>query len=745
MFDLCVCDAENKLYENGILKNNDKVKFIVNKYALIESYKNGYYYYAVNLDTFKKKQVSRRKYPIMEKDYEQLALKIRELDTENNLNTKITRYDRAKNLLRHIFSYILPTEGFSFRKNQLDLSLEILSSLQRNCIALMEAEVGTGKTHAYIIAVIIYNIFNDIKETTVISTSTIALQKAITEEYIPQISDILLKYRIIRKPIDFVIRKGKSHYACDVKLKTYLSSIIKNNAERDKNLIEILHNLSCAVDSQIDLDTYPLTRYVKERINVTNKCSEHCSMYNSCRFINFSKKCLYGGYYFQISNHNYVIADILSYKPLIPKYRIVIFDEAHKLYDAAKQMYGCYLSDSEFSDLIKYTEESKARSLQKCIEEVSNIYPKLFCRLTGFKKKGDYVIGRESVNLDNLCMYYIKSIIDMLTDIIETVYDCDEIRLHIRKQRIKKMCGTIKNKLEVFLRPDNLICWWEYNGKSVTVSSIPKELSKIIYKDFWAGDTVSILTSGTLSAHNDFSLIKSKLGIDTLAPERIAETSKKSPFNYKENALIYIPEYMPFPNLKNIEYVNAVAIEIDRLLRAAYGHSLVLFTSYRLMEMVFHNIDKNKYDYPMFIMGRGRIDALRDFKISGNGVLFASDSAGEGVDIVGDTLSNLIVVKLPFAVPDPISEYEQSIVGGLDSYLKKVNTPNMIIKLKQYVGRLIRSESDTGVVSILDSRVNSQGKYRNIVLESLFDADVTNNIADVERFILDKKDTAYFE
>ena len=144
-------------------------------------------------------------------------------------------------------------------------------------------------------------------------------------------------------------------------------------------------------------------------------------------------------------------------------------------------------------------------------------------------------------------------------------------------------------------------------------------------------------------------------------------------------------------------------------------------------------------------MGRGRIDALKDFKISGNGVLFASDSAGEGIDIAGDTLSNLIIVKLPFAVPDPISEYEQSVMGGLNEYLDKINTPNMIIKLKQYAGRLIRSETDTGIVAILDSRANSWGKYREIVIESLFDTTVTSNIQDIIKFIQIKKDRFYFE
>lgn len=139
-------------------------------------------------------------------------------------------------------------------------------------------------------------LFNDTTKTTLISTSTIALQKAITEEYIPQISDILMKYRIIRKPLDFAVRKGKSHYICDLKLKTYLSSIKNNNSPKDEKLIETLETLSDVDEQKIDLDLYPLTRYVKDRICVTNKCSELCTKYDSCRFIRFTRECMYSGY-----------------------------------------------------------------------------------------------------------------------------------------------------------------------------------------------------------------------------------------------------------------------------------------------------------------------------------------------------------------------------------------------------------------------------------------------------------------
>ena len=571
------------------------------------------------------------------------------------------------------------------------------------------------------------------------------MQKAITEEYIPRISDILMKHRIIRKPLDFAVRKGKSHYICDIKLKTYLSSLEKNKSQRDETLIKTLKKLSLVSEREIDLDTYPLTRYVKDRICVTNKCNELCSRYDTCRFISFTNGCLYHKYYFQIANHNYVFADIMSYRPLLPKYKVIVFDEAHKLYDAAKQMYGCYLSTAEFAELITYIEGCNAKELNEFCDLINTDYTRLFRRITGNPDMAEHLSERKDLDIDDYCIGYIRNIIETLECVADTVYDCDEIKIHIKKRRIRKMALNIKSKLEIFLAPQQLVTWYECNNNAYRLGAIPKDLSKQIYTNLWDREVLSVLTSGTLSANGDFGLMKNKLGIDYMYSDKIAETSKKSPFDYKQNALIYIPEYIPFPNIKREGYIKAVTNEIDRLLKATYGHSLVLFTSYRLMEIVFNNISKNKYDYPFFIMGRGRIDALCDFKISGNGVLFASDAAGEGVDIVGDTLSDLIVVKLPFAVPDPISKYEQSIMGGLDNYLKNINTPNMIIKLKQYVGRLIRSEYDTGVVAILDSRVNSTGKYRSIVLESLFDAEVTNNITSVERFIMEKKKEEYFE
>ena len=142
-------------------------------------------------------------------------------------------------------------------------------------------------------------------------------------------------------------------------------------------------------------------------------------------------------------------------------------------------------------------------------------------------------------------------------------------------------------------------------------------------------------------------------------------------------------------------------------------------------------------------MGKGRLDALDAFRKSGNGILCASDSAGEGIDLAGDILSSLIVVRLPFPAPDPVLEYEKTLYPDFYGYLNEVIVPAMLIKLRQWFGRGIRRETDTCVFSILDSRASR--RYRNDILAALPDMPVTHQLSDVNRFIAAKKSDAYFE
>jgi ATP-dependent DNA helicase DinG len=201
---------------------------------------------------------------------------------------------------------------------------------------------------------------------------------------------------------------------------------------------------------------------------------------------------------------------------------------------------------------------------------------------------------------------------------------------------------------------------------------------------------------------------------------------------------------MPFPDGKNREYIAALTNEIEKLLRASRGHAAVLFTSYDTMGRVYSELTLRNLPYPFFWLERGSASAIERFKRSNGGVLFASGALWEGIDIPGDALSMLIIVKLPFQVPDPIGEYERTLYSNMYEYKHRVIVPEMLIKLKQGFGRLIRTETDTGVVAILDSRVNSGGAYRERVLKALPDCRVTADRDEVRDFIKTIKTPEYF-
>jgi ATP-dependent DNA helicase DinG len=266
----------------------------------------------------------------------------------------------------------------------------------------------------------------------------------------------------------------------------------------------------------------------------------------------------------------------------------------------------------------------------------------------------------------------------------------------------------------------------------------------MLYRDLWSRNIPIVLTSGTLSAAGSFECIKKKSGIDLVPAERVAEMSKPSPFNHGENALIYISERTPFPDNRSAGYIASVADECERLIRASCGHAAALFTSYKAMDMVYGQILARGLPYPILRLDRGGAAAIERFKRSNNGVLFASGALWEGIDIPGDILSMLIIVRLPFAVPDPVSEWEQTLYADMGEYKKRVIVPEMLLKLKQGFGRLIRTEDDTGVVAILDSRAAEAGAHRRRVLAALPPCAVTSSICNVERFIQAKKQSAYF-
>lgn len=350
-----LADIKNRMYEAGLYRENERIIFMERNCVILENFTGKRYSYrAVSMYDMRYKHLFACQNPIDESKYDQIKEKLYELEigiVSDYVIEDIKK--RADNLLVHIFRDILPGYGMNYRKEQLELSRAMLKALQENKLVLCEAGVGTGKTHAYIMAVTIYNLFSKLKISAVISTSTIALQKALTEEYIPQISAILIEQRIIDKPLTYVVRKGKSHYACDSRLTDYIMSLMHNNNSEDREVIALLSKLMTG-SSSIDLDTIPVSDYVKERICV-EQCHLHCGFSSTCQYRKYTRKCRICSYDFQIVNHNFILADTINLKNgksrLLPEYGIAVFDEAHKIIEAAKQMYGVSLEEKELERL----------------------------------------------------------------------------------------------------------------------------------------------------------------------------------------------------------------------------------------------------------------------------------------------------------------------------------------------------------------------------------------------------------
>jgi len=737
-----------------------------------------YVYTAINLTTGKSEILSRRKKQLAEDGHKDMAAKISVSPIRGdgllNIDKKpgeSMKQDSLTETLRHIFTEILPLYGYAVRDKQIELAEHILTVTGQRGVTLAESEVGTGKTHAYIIAAALAKRgrLNDCwmrgryprqswaesaYMPVVISTSSIALQNAIVKDYIPELSQILMRHGIIRTPLRAVVRKGKEHFICEQRLHRFY-----NNSEKPvKALLEPFVGGSAPFDLT---NADRLSSHIKRRICVSGKCGDNCPYSVKCRYIRHTKEINSNKIDFQITNHNYFLADVMhrtsNRRPLLPHYQLVIIDEAHKFLAAARSMYGLELTGTELPELAKEIHTftiGKSNSgvnvhrNAKRMEEQSLL---LFHRLNDNIPKSDEDDDTERFPaiIDEDASRYLKKLTGITDDLAEAIADSYVQPMY--KDRQSKAIWRLNmtnERLSEFRKHGNLIHWIEKRTEgeveSDALCAIPKDLNERLHRDLWSKGVPIVLTSGTLSASGDFTRTKETLGLDRMPPYKLFDTSMPSPFDHMSNSLLYISKNTLFPDNKDKRYIMSVADEIERLVLATHGHAAVLFTSYNAMGQVHAILNKRGLPFPLFRLERGGVQAIDRFKRSGNGVLLASGALWEGIDIPGDALSLLIIVKLPFAVPDPIGDYERSLCGSMEKYKTRCIIPDMQIRLKQGDGRLLRCESDTGIVAILDIRASEGWPYYFWTLAALPRRRITSSVTEVRDFTLAKKDPAYF-
>lgn len=636
-----------------------------------------------------------------------------------------------------IFRNMLPESGMNVREEQVRLCHRMLDTLMDGKIALCDAGVGIGKTYAYLVACVMlkkYAVWGGgsrlcYNKAIVISTSSITLQKAITEENIPFLSRLLTRAGILKNPLAVMTRKGKEHFVCDIRLEQRLEAV--KNKEKNPTQKKALLSLHQYYDLD---DVQELSSFDRGHVCVPKFCPNNCPKKGNCRYQQYLDRAKNPEVFIQICNHNYLLADSLhrtkSYRPLLLDYGALIVDEAHKLPDAARDMYGRRISFEDVREICRLLEiehrRQEAVSLREC-------FYNLLVLLKGREEEAE---TGEGEILSNYSISAIESVVVQLNQITGKLQGTVPRWTLNRLEEVKKI-------LELFSKQDReFILYFQQDKDSLPVfCATNRNVPALLQESLWNQKVPAILTSGTLKAGNGFDRTRQITGLADI--EDVQEYDAGSPFHYEENCLLYMPESLKQCPRGSKDEVIMLARHIQQLVSSTCGHTLVLFTSYSLMGNIYR-ILKEKLPFPLITVWRHSDKEITRFKNIGNAVLFAAGTCWEGVDFPGDMVSSLIIVKLPFAVPNPISEAEKEQFDTLDEYINSIIIPDMQKKLRQGFGRAIRTENDTCVVSILDYRAVKGGKYHQDVLKALPVCRMTNSLEEVENFIYRRKSVDYF-
>jgi ATP-dependent DNA helicase DinG len=721
-------------------------------------------YVATNLTTGRFEIIDRRANRVSDRAVDTL---LRELANSRvagmgryEIDSETPPLSKLREVVYAIFRVILPEYGYAVRSGQIALAEELLDAIAGRRLLLSEAAVGIGKTIVYIIIGVLIKRghVNDTwnggyfpgvscvewrRMPILISTSSIALQKAIIDDYLPTISEILVEQGIIREPLQFVLRKGKQHHVCESNLRLCLS--FEKNPETAAVLKEIIND-----PDSIDLaEIEGLKAHIKNKIRVPLKCPKNCAFFGRCRYRAYRESVSDSGFDFQVTNHNLLLADARTRAEenshVLPPYQMLVIDEAHKLLPAARSIYSAELAADATPEIagaiydmnFRPLRPESARGWKKLRDNALFLAENLY-------KQNKLLFGHDEPTADHDgILMNIAKIAGLLR---QTLKDCPKMFVE-RSERMREslrweLARVVKAAGEL-ADSGSEIRWFERDDDGdapAMLYGLPKNLSERVYNDLWKRGVPTMLTSGTLSVNGDFDALKHSLGLEKHS--RIVETTHSSPYNYRENCLLYLSENVPY--YEKSGYIDALADEIERLIRASRGHAAVLFTSYNAMGRVYAELAKRSLPFPLFRLDKGGVREIERFKANGNGVLFASGALWEGIDIPGDALSMLIIVKLPFQTPDAIGEHERTRYPDFRAYLNNVLIPEMLIKLKQGFGRLIRTERDTGCVAILDSRVNSRGSYRTRVLSALPACRIARAISDLYDFLRSVKPLEYW-
>ncbi|MBA4141829.1 MAG: ATP-dependent DNA helicase [Nitrosospira sp.] len=625
--------------------------------------------------------------------------------------------------------------GYSIRPQQQEMAQAIAETIAANAILVAEAGTGTGKTFAYLVPALLAG------GKVIISTGTKTLQDQLFSRDIPTVRAAL------KAPVTVALLKGRANYVCHYHLERTVQDgraiLVSREEVKYLKVIERYANSSKSGDKS-GLSEVPENAAVWSQVTSTrdNCLGSECSHYKDCFVMEARKRALAADVV--VVNHHLFFADVMlrdeGLAELLPACNTVIFDEAHQLPETASLFFGESVSTSQLLELARDTEvealrgakdfaalppaiavmEKAARDFRLTIEGENTRRP-----LAAMMKN-----ARFGTALDELLQK-----LDALAEMLEGQAERSE-GLENCWQRAREIGDAIKRWRDQ-AEAEGFVRWVEVFSQALQLNATPLSIAEIFNKQLTGSPRAWVFTSATLSVKGDFSHYNTEMGLSG-GSKAARSACWESPFDFAKQALLYVPTRLPEPN--SPRYTEEVVKAALPVLKASQGRAFFLCTSLRAMqrahELLLEAFRQEQLGYPLLRQGQGsRSWMLERFRKTRNAILIGSQSFWEGVDVRGDALSLVIIDKLPFAPPDdPVlaARIDKINKEGRNAFME-YQLPRAVISLKQGAGRLIRDETDRGVLMICDPRLVTK-PYGRKIWQSLPPMKRTRELAEAEAF-----------
>jgi ATP-dependent DNA helicase DinG len=633
---------------------------------------------------------------------------------------------------------------FEPRPGQVEMAAAVARVFERGGVLLAEAGTGTGKTLAYLVPAILSG------ERVLVSTGTKNLQEQIFFKDIPALRDAL------GRPFTATYMKGRANYLCLHKLEKLTDEAGFAPASHDV-FLPIVREWAqrTKTGDRAELQDLPEDLGFWNEVAATaDTClGTECPRFEECFVTRMRQAAAESD--IVIVNHHLLCADasvrLSAYGEVIPAFSRIVLDEAHQLEDVATQYFGIGVSNYRVEELARDAErlavaDDKAKSeLARTIDAVRDCARQFFTDVAFAHRVDRRIKSEERVRATAESLAEVRDAAAGLTgalDAIETILSLPSVKgagsaspdegegADTDAATLARRAGEIRNDLRFLLRggDESFVYFVEFRGRGVFLRAAPIDVSAILREHLFDRFRTVVLTSATLTVDGAFDYLRSRLGI-----AHASEVRLPSEFDFRRQAILYLPRRMPDP--REDSFSVAASREVVQLLRASEGRAFVLFTSYATMRAV-QALAEMALDFPVLAQGSApRSQLLNQFRSTPHAVLFATSSFWQGVDVVGDALSCVIVDKLPFASPsDPITAARIDLVRarGGDPFAE-YQVPLAILALQQGLGRLIRHRRDRGVLAILDPRLRTKGYGRRFIA-SLPPAPIVHELDQVQAF-----------